>query len=52
MNRNEKKKITWIDTWAKFYTDGARRRLKRTEKRRNSKLMRKIAKEKCQEEES
>lgn len=50
MNRNEKKKITWIDTWAKFYTAGSRRRLKRTEKKRNSKFMRKYGKKKCEEE--
>lgn len=45
MNYNEKKKLTWIDTWSVFYTDKARMRTKREEKRRNARLMRKINKE-------
>lgn len=49
--RSEKKKITWIDTWAKhgLYTKGACRRMKRSDKKRCNKEMRKYNKELCKE---
>ena len=50
MNRNEKKKLTWIDIWTKWYTKGAARRMKRSDKRRNNRLMRQHDKEVCREE--
>ena len=49
MNRNEKKKVTWIDTWIKWYTKGAARRMKRNDKKRNKKLMREHDKDMCRE---
>ena len=50
MNRNEKKKLTWIDSWIKRYTKGAARRMKRSDKKRSNRFMRNYDKELCREE--
>ena len=50
MNRNEKKKLTWIDTWTKWYTKGAARRMKRSDKKRSNRFMRNYDKKLCRED--
>lgn len=50
-SRSEKKKFTWIDSWAKWYTDNARMRMRRSEKHYNNKFMRRYNKRICKEEE-
>jgi len=52
MNRNEKKKLTWIDKWTKWYTKGASRRMKRSDKKRNNRFMRNYNKKICRENEN
>ena len=52
MNRNEKKKLTWIDTWTKYYVKGASRRMKRSDKKRNNRFMRNYNKKICRENEN
>ena len=50
MNRNEKKKLTWIDSWVKRYTKGAARRMKRSDKKRSNRFMRNYDKKLCRED--
>ena len=50
MQRNEKKKLTIIDHWTKFYTKGASLRQKRSDKKRTKSEMRNYNKKLCQED--
>ncbi len=51
MIRNEKKKLTWVDTWTKVYTKGASMRMKRSDKKRNNRFMRNYDKRICADKE-
>ena len=46
-NRNEKKKLTFIDVWYKWYTDKARHRQHKSDKHFANRKFRLISKEMC-----
>ena len=49
-SRNDKKKLTFLDHWYKWYTDGARRRQHKSDKRLATRKFRQISKEMCRKE--
>ena len=46
-SRNDKKKLTFIDVWYKWYTDKASHRQHKSDKKLATKKFRKISKEVC-----